>query len=154
MAYIPEDSQWYLADIVIEYVIAQALSNVVLVNTILIEASSPESALQKSLEHGHAEEREYLNTDGQTVKVIFQGLRDLNVIHDPLQNGAELAYEWHEGLSEVEIQKLTSPNEELGVFGPRITHENGPNIVPRRAMRLLEDMGLNKEDLLPDSPTQ
>src|SRR6516162_6964705 len=92
MAFIPKDAKWYIGWIVLEFVIEDDPRNVVHINTLLIEANSPDDAYKKALELGKSQEMEYLNTDGKVVKVKFRGLRELNVIHDELEHGAELFY--------------------------------------------------------------
>jgi hypothetical protein len=42
MGFIPKGARWYLADIVLEHIIAGDPRNVVHINTHLVEAGSPE----------------------------------------------------------------------------------------------------------------
>jgi len=44
MGFVPKDTRWYLADIVLEIIIEDDPRNVVHVNTHLVEAESPEQA--------------------------------------------------------------------------------------------------------------
>ena len=121
MAYIPPDAKWFIPDLVVEYKIYSGISNdnMIHVNTVLVEANSAEVAYAKALELGHTYEVNYTNSDGNKVEVKFRGLRDLNVIHDELEHGAELFYESHESLKEDEIQALVHPKRELAIFRPR-----------------------------------
>jgi hypothetical protein len=151
MAYIPEDAQWYIADVVLEHTVEDDPRNLVWVNTILVEANSPENAWQNAQQKGRSAESEYRNPDGKNVKCVFRGLRALHVIHDKLQDGSELMYEQHEGISEDEIQALITSREELAVFAPRQVQENMPNILPERCMKILDELGYTPEDLRKES---
>jgi len=46
----------------------------------------------------------------------FRGIKELNVIHDDLEHGAELNYEEKVGLSRLEIERMITPRERLTVF--------------------------------------
>jgi hypothetical protein len=93
MAYVPKDARWYLADVVLEHTVERDPRNVVHVNVHLIEADSPERAFEKATALGREAEQVYENTAGREVRVTFRGLRELNVIHDALEDGAELVFE-------------------------------------------------------------
>jgi Domain of unknown function (DUF4288) len=138
MGFIPKNAKWYLADIIEENVIDGESENVVHVNIVLIRADSPDEAYQKALQLGHDGEMTYENTDGKMVSVIFRGLRNLNVIHDELEHGAELIYERKVGLTPEEVTALSTPREQLGVFAP-ITPLLTPNFMPLDIARELED---------------
>jgi hypothetical protein len=87
MAFIPKDARWYLADVVLEHTVEADPRNVVHVNIHLVEADSPER--EKACALGRDAEQVYANSDGKEVRVVFRGLRDLNVIHEALEDGAE-----------------------------------------------------------------
>lgn len=125
MPHIPRDAKWFIADLVVEMNINSGITNdnVIHVNIMLVQAGSAEEAYAKALELGRAYEDTYINTDGNKVDVKFRGLRDLNVIHDELEHGAELVYESRDGLTEEEIKALVCPKQALAVFRPG---ENGP----------------------------
>jgi hypothetical protein len=133
MAYIPHDAKWYLAELVEEIQIEDEPQNVVHVNFILVQANSPEEALRKANKLGLEGEVSYENTEGKQVTTTFRGLRDLNVIHDELEHGAELAYEEKIGLTKQEVGQLVRPKKELGVFQP-IVAKQGPNYVSKEVM--------------------
>src|SRR5258708_24120146 len=118
MAYIPKDAEWYLADIVLLHTIEDDSENVVYINFVLIHASSPENAYEKALEIGHNEEAVYENTESKRVTVTFIGLRELNVIHDKLEHGAELTYERKIGLKRRKLKQLVSAKKKIGLFRP------------------------------------
>jgi len=60
-------------------------------NLILIKAKSPRQAYQKAIEHGRASEQA-VKIDGEDGLCRFRGLRDLTLVYDRLEHGAEL--EW------------------------------------------------------------
>jgi hypothetical protein len=65
---------------------------------------------------GRGGDQSYENLDRKRVTFRFRGLRDLNVIHDDLEHGAELSYREEIDLDESAIQKWIASKEELGVF--------------------------------------
>lgn len=99
MAYIPPRAKWYIAEIVEHLRVQGDRRAVVHVNLCLIEATGPANAYRKALALGRAAEMTYLNPKGRKVSIEFLGLRDLNVIHDPLEHGAELLYRRYVGLT-------------------------------------------------------
>jgi hypothetical protein len=131
MAFIPEQARWYIADVVLEHAIEDDPRNVVHINILLVEASSPEDAFAQALELGRSHEMEYLNTDGKQVTVRFRGLRALNVIHDELEHGAELLYEEEVGVPESRIRGWVREKSELNVFRPSEEEDTDrPNYMP------------------------
>jgi Domain of unknown function (DUF4288) len=118
MGFIPKDAKWYLADIVQEITVEGDSRNVVHTNLVLVRADSPEEAYQKATELGAEGEQSYENIDGQHVTFCFRGLRELQVIHDELEHGAELSYREDIGVEESTIRKWVADKEELGVFRP------------------------------------
>ncbi|MCI0565548.1 MAG: DUF4288 domain-containing protein [Nitrososphaera sp.] len=73
-------------------------------NLILIRADSPEEAYQKAIQHGVDSENE-VRVEGQKGHFKFKGLKDLVLIYDDLDDGAEI--EWHEmNLGKEELEKL------------------------------------------------
>lgn len=140
MAYIPPDSQWYLADLVMEFKIEDEERRVVHVNTLLIRAGSPEEAYTKALKFGHQGEHSYRNTDGCKVRVRFRGLRDLNVIHELLEDGAELAFIQTTARAEAKIAALVRKKRDLGLF-QETRPLRGPNYMPANvAERLRQEI--------------
>lgn len=121
MAYIPSDAKWYLAEIVEEIRIESESENIVHTNIVLVRADSPEEAYQNALALGKECEMTYTNPEGKTVQVYFRGLRDLNVIYDELEHGAELIYEKQTGISESDLARWVSAKEDLGIFRARDT---------------------------------
>lgn len=130
MAYIPEDAEWYLAWIVEEMRIEGDPRNVVHTNMRLIRADSPEEAYDKALALGQEAEREYENSDGRLVSVIFRGLTDLNVIHEELEDGAELSFEEDVGISEEDLKRKVPAKGGLTVFREDDLPDR-PNYMPK-----------------------
>lgn len=147
MGFIPKDARWYLADVVLEHRIDGDPENVVHVNTHLVEAGSPDEAYEKALALGRAGVYEYENTDGRTVRVVFRGLRELNVIHEPLEDGAEIMHTEDVGVPDEQLGGWITPKEQLGVFAP-IGPKRGPNYMPESVMQMLESEGVTREDVM------
>jgi hypothetical protein len=118
MAYIPKEAKWYIADLVMECQIEGEPRNVVHIDIVLVRADSPEEAFQKAEQLGKEGENSYLNPNNQQVIWLYRGLRDLQVIHDELEHGAELMYEEKIGISEDEVQAIVRAKSQLNVFKP------------------------------------
>lgn len=138
MGFIPSDARWYIADVVLEHRIEGDMRNVVHVNTHLIEADGPDEAYEKAMVLGRDSEHDYQNTDGCLVQVTFRGLRELNVIHEKLEDGAELMYSEHVGMPEEKLQAWNRPREKLAVFAPIGKEVELPNYMPSVFKPLLE----------------
>ena len=147
MGFVPKGARWYLADVVLEHVIEGERRNLVHVNTHLVEAASPGEAYKKANKLGREHQLRYLNTDGMRVRMKFRGLRELNVIHDDLEDGAELSYEEAVAVSESKLKRWVRPKKELGVFAPRRPRRGGPNYMPLTIMRQLEAAGFSRADV-------
>ena len=126
MGFIPKDAKWYLADIVEEIRVEGDPRNVVHTNLILVRADSPDEAYEKAMALGKRGNTKYKNTEGRTVTIRFRGLRDLNVIHDELDHGAEIIFEEDVAVSEKKIKSWIQPKRRLGVFAP-IRAPGGPD---------------------------
>jgi Domain of unknown function (DUF4288) len=120
--------------------------NVVHINTHFMEAESPEAAYEKAVGLGRLSEQVFLNTESKEVRVVFRGLRGLDVIHDPLEVGSEIVYSESVGVSEEELSRWLLPKERLGVFAPRRSKRDGPNYLPESVMRLLESADFDRSD--------
>jgi hypothetical protein len=92
MGFIPKNAKWYLADLVEEIRVAGERRNVVHTNRTLIRADSPEEAHKKAVALGKGGDTKYKNLAGKTVTIRFRGIRELDVIHDELEHGAEIAF--------------------------------------------------------------
>jgi ABC-type uncharacterized transport system ATPase subunit len=85
-------------------------------NLILIQANSPEEAYEKAMEHGRNSENE-IRINGKEGRFTFCGLKELMLVYDDLEHGAEL--EWHEmELTKAQATELTKQKEQLHAFDP------------------------------------
>lgn len=147
MAFVPKDARWYLADVVLEHTVEGDPRNVVHVNIHLIEADSPQRAYEKACTLGRDAEQVYVNSDGKVVRVVFRGLRDLNVIHEELEDGAELTYEQYESVPEAKLAGWVGPKESLAVFRERQSGfaTGAPNLMPDSVMKMLGEAGIDRD---------
>ena len=131
MAFIQDGAKWYIADLVMEVRITGQRRNVVHVNTILVRADSPQQAHDEARRLGRAAAITYRNTQAKDVRVTFRGLRDLSVVRDELEHGAELFYREMVGVTRERLKALVKPKRGLSVFSarPRRTRP-GPNYMP------------------------
>jgi hypothetical protein len=116
--FIPENTEWFIGELVEEFQAADQTENLIHINTILIKADSPEVAYEKALYLGESANRVFTNTAGVDVNVRFRGLRGLYPIYDRLEDGAELLYEERQGMSDEAIAKMVKTKEKLAVFSP------------------------------------
>ena len=127
MAYIPSGAQWYLADLVIEIRVEEDPRSVVHINTVLVHANSPIEAFEKSLLLGAEQVGDpYLNPAGKRVDSRFVGLKDLAVIHDQLEHGAELFFVEMTDVKPDAIPTLVKTRDNLSVFF-EISPTDGPD---------------------------
>jgi|SRR5689334_23072913 hypothetical protein len=153
MGYVPKGARWYLADVVLEHVIEGDRRNLVHVNTHLVEAASPEEAYNKARKLGRTSQLQYLNTDGKRVRVRYRGLRELNVVHDELEDGVELMFDEVVAVPESRLRRWAKSKKELRVFAPRHPRTSGPNYMPLSVMRDLEAAGFSRADVAGRSGT-
>ena len=127
--WIPKDMEWFLADLIQQFTFVDG-SHSIYVNTILVKAASVQQAYEKALGFGEAYNYTFTNTDQEEVKVSFRGLRNLYLIYDKLEDGAELIYEEYEEVTEEEISAMMTPKEKLAAFeahGPEQNEMVTPN---------------------------
>lgn len=144
MPYIPKDAKWYVAELVMECRIEGEPHNVVHVNIVLVRANSPEEAFKKAEELGREGEDSYLNYTNQKTVWTYHGLRDLNVIHDELEHGAELMFEEKIDISEDAVQDMITTKSQLNVFRPdKLGDSSRPNYgckeIMEEALRMVSD---------------
>ena len=137
MGFVPKDAEWYLAEIVEELTVADDPRNVVWRNLILIHANSPDDAYEQALSLGRSGDTEYLNPGGKLVTIRFRGLSFLDVIHDPLEHGAELMFQSNVGIAPDDLQKLLLSKEELQLFRPNSRLE-GPDVASGEIVQIVE----------------
>jgi hypothetical protein len=126
MAYIPENAEWYVAEVVEEITVEGDARNVVHKNLILIHAHSPEEAYDRTIEFGKQSETAYQNPAEKDVVIRFRGIRKLSVVHDDLEHGAELGYTEEVSVPEDKIAELVKSKEQLSVFS-EIEPSSGPD---------------------------
>jgi len=139
MAFIPKDAVWYIAQVVLEFTVEGEAQNVVHVNYLLVRANSPEDAYEKALRLGHEHKSEYFNSDKKRVRVLFRGLRNLTVVFEDIEHGAELLYEEKVGISQQVLDTLIQPKESLAVFKP-IERSPGPDYASEEVQREARSM--------------
>ena len=114
--WVPKDMEWFLAELIQEFNFANGDAPLVWVNTVLIRASSLDEAYEKSLALGANYNESYKNTDDEVVTVRFRGLRDLLLIYEKLEDGAEILYSEYDEITEAEIAEMVTPKEQLGAY--------------------------------------
>ena len=142
MAFIPNDTIWYIAQVVLEITVEGESQNVVHVNYLLVRAESPAEAYDKALRLGFDHETTYMNQRGKRVRIVFRGLHNLTAVYEPLEHGAELLYEETLGLSQDNLDSLVAHKESLGVFRS-IEKNPGPDYasaeIQGEARRIVEE---------------
>jgi hypothetical protein len=139
MGYVPQDAEWYIAELVQELVVADDPRNVVWRNLTLVHASSPDDAYEKAQSLGSAGDTEYLNPAGKLVTTRFRGISFMDVVHDPLEHGAELLFYSQTQVPEEDVAKLLRTKEELELFRP-IRRGDGPDVASEDIVREAESI--------------
>jgi hypothetical protein len=128
MGHIPGDTEWYIADLVMEITVLGAERNVVHRNLTLIRARLPEEAYQKAQKIGCESETSYQNRKGQLVKINFRGIAKLDAIYESFEDGAELIFEELIGVTSQDIQSMIPAKEKLNAFiAPTPDRERDPD---------------------------
>jgi hypothetical protein len=139
MAFIPDDAEWYLAELVEEIDVEDDPRNLVWRNLTLVRADSPDEAYEKkALRFGHEGETEYLNPQGKEVRIRFRGISQLNVIYDKLEDGAELSFFSQQSLSQEQIAAMLPEKRDLNVFRD-IKKLDGPDIASADVIQEVKD---------------
>lgn len=112
----PTANSWYLAMIVVKFIIEGSPSAAVHKNLMLVQANNSEGAYEAALEIGMEHQSTYINTDQRKVTATFAGLAGLVKILDPLTHGSELMYWSYDSLSEGEIMAMLQEKDQLSVF--------------------------------------
>jgi len=134
MAYIPKDAQWFLAQHVEEIRVQGHKRNIVHVNYVLIQADSPKDAYRKAVELGKRGNAKYKNPEGKNLTIRFIGLRNLDVIHDPLEHGCEIMFTEHLGITKLGLRKLVRKKQELEAFLPIRGRPGRPDYASKEVM--------------------
>jgi hypothetical protein len=138
MGFVPKNAEWYLAELVEELTVADDPLNVVWRNLTLVHANSPDEAYEQALQLGRLGDTEYMNSAGKLVTSRFRGLSFLDVVHDPLEHGAELMFHSSVGVSPDDVRKLLRSKEELELFLP-ISSPHGPNVAAGEIVQEVEE---------------
>ena len=118
MGFVPSDAEWYLAELVQELTVKDDPRNLIWRNLTLVHAHSPDEAYERALALGRESETEYQNPAGKLVAIRFRGISYLDVIHDPLEHGAELLFSSECDVPPEQVRGLLRSKEELDLFRP------------------------------------
>jgi hypothetical protein len=118
MAYMPKDTKWFLAQLVQEFRVHGHKRNIVHINYVLIRAKKPAEAYRKTIALGKRVNIKYKNPEGETVTSRFVGLRDLDAVFEPLEDGCEIMFIERLGMSKSGLRKLVRNKGELEAFLP------------------------------------
>jgi hypothetical protein len=128
MGYIPQDAEWYVAELVMEISVCGGRCNVIHRNLTLITAHSPEEAYSKAIRMGKEGETQYMNPKDQRVDIRFRGISTLDVVYDPFVDGAEISFVEELAVPETRIQSMLPPKGKLAVFtAPHPGEERDPD---------------------------
>lgn len=133
MGWVPSDAEWWLADLV-EAITVEGEKRIVRhINRCLIRAPSREAAWTRAMALGRESTRSWRNSDGQRVRGRFLGLAQLLVLHDGVEDGAEIEYFEKHCRSVDEARRVVRRKKELSVFVPyRPPRSVRPNYIPAR----------------------
>jgi hypothetical protein len=134
MAYVPKDAEWFLADLVEKIRVAGSKRNIVHINSVIIRATSPELAYKRAIAMGRQHQLSYLNPKGKMVTIRFRGLGNLDVIHDPLDDGCEVMFREKLSVSERDLRRMLRPKQKLEVFQPIRPRRGRPDFTSKQIM--------------------
>ena len=138
MAYIPKDAEWFLAELVEEFRVEGHRRNVVHINYVLINARTPSEAYRKAMQLGKVTNSKWKNPKGEIVTHRFLGLRELDVIHDPLEHGCEIMFIERLGMTRANTRKLVRKRRELEAFLPVRARPGRPDYSSKEIMDMVE----------------
>ena len=140
MAYIPKHAEWFLAKLVEEYRVDGYKRNVIHINYVLIQAKTPEDAYRKAIKLGKKSNNTWKNPAGQIVVHNFLGLRELDVIHGPLEHGCEIMYKERMGMNRAGVRKLIRKKSQLEAFLPISDRRRGrPDYSSKEIMDMIAE---------------
>lgn len=113
--YIPEDVEWFIAQIVILISVSDE-GSVGHINYVLIHANSFDEAYRKAKEFGKLQESTHLNKRGNKVNVEFLGLKSLTPVYEKFEDGSEVLYQ--EITDTRRLRSLVRKRSELIGAGP------------------------------------
>jgi hypothetical protein len=118
VAYIPPGTEWFLAELVEEIRVSGEDGQEIHAILVLIQASEPETAYSKALDWGRAHELDFTNTEGRPVTIRYLGISSLNVVYEPLVDGAELIDSIYGEATPELLGRLLVQKCQLNVFRP------------------------------------
>ena len=113
---------WYIAGIMLRFEVAGENKDnfnrrtIAWENQHLVKAKNPDEAYKKALKIGKESESKYTNTDGESVKWVFEGLTTLIALYEELKDGAEVIWIEHENKAVKTIKGRIKSKENLEVF--------------------------------------
>ena len=134
MAYVPKDAEWFLAQLVEEFRVHGHKRNVVHINYVLIQSKTPAEAYRKAMQLGKVSNNRWKNPKGEEVTHRFLGLRNLDVIYDPLEHGGEIMYKERLGMSRTALRKFVRKRNELEAFIPIGSTKGRPDFSSKEIM--------------------
>jgi len=134
MAYVPQDAEWFLAQLVEEFRVEGHRRNVVHINYVLIKARTPPEAYRKAMQLGKRANSKWRNPKGELVTHRFLGLRELDVIHDRLEHGGEIMFDERLGMTGANTRKLVRKRLELEAFLPIRSRPTRPDYSSKEIM--------------------
>lgn len=87
-------------------------------NKHLIKVENPNRAYEKALKLGKESEGIYVNSDGENVRWVFEGLTSFLPIYEELEDGAEIIWIERENKTLRTMRKLIKKKEDLEAFQP------------------------------------
>lgn len=147
MSYVPSDAKWFIAELVLETKVEGDRRNIVHKNLVLIEASSANDAYEKSLQLGKDSEISYENPNSKTVRIVFRGIAELDVVGNELKHGTEILFKEQIEVPEDKILQWVSSKERLSVFCP-IEPSAGPNYASQGIIEEAKQMVKKEEEPL------
>jgi hypothetical protein len=124
---VADRQMWYVAQLVERIRVQGDPRSVVHVNYVLVRAKNPSQGYGKAKRLGESGETSYANPSGQRVTSRFLGIRELNEVYEELEDGAEILYTQHVGLSDRAARALVPKRTALSVFRRRSAAEDGPD---------------------------
>lgn len=107
---------WYIAELLQELQLKDKTTREVRNNMMLVQAIDAEEAYTKSLTFGEKLHFSRRETNGTLITSRFRGLRGLNEIYDPFEDGSEIIFEQYEALSDAALEKHITDKDHLSVF--------------------------------------
>ena len=133
MTYIDDlykNKKWYLAHEILYIEVNEALNQEsfwVWENLILIQADNPEEALDKAMINGQNSEGP-VEIHGIKGYLTFKGLKNLILIYDELEDGAEL--EWMEyEVNKEKLEQMVRTKQDMQAFNLKKSFEKSQSVL-------------------------